>query len=79
LLAALGAVDAVVVFDEDDPLRVIQHLVPDVLVKGGDWPEEGIIGANVVKQAGGQVHRIPFVTGHSTSSIIERIRQAEVP
>jgi rfaE bifunctional protein nucleotidyltransferase chain/domain len=77
LLAALGAVDAVVIFDEDDPLRVIQQLVPDVLVKGGDWPEEEIIGADVVKRAGGEVHRIPFVTGHSTSSIIERIRQAQ--
>jgi rfaE bifunctional protein nucleotidyltransferase chain/domain len=77
LLAALGAVDAVVVFDEDDPLRVIQHLLPDVLVKGGDWPEERIIGADVVRQAGGRVQRIPFITGYSTSSIIERIRQAE--
>ncbi|MBN1103936.1 MAG: D-glycero-beta-D-manno-heptose 1-phosphate adenylyltransferase [Deltaproteobacteria bacterium] len=75
LVAALGAVDEVLIFDEDDPLGVIQHLIPDVLVKGGDWPEEGIIGADVVKQAGGEVHRIPFVTGHSTSSIIERIRR----
>src|SRR5512139_374113 len=51
VLAALSFVDAVVLFDEDNPLMVIQHLVPNVLVKGGDWTEDKIIGADVVKQA----------------------------
>ena len=74
VLAALGSVDGVVVFDEDNPLNVIRHLMPDVLVKGGDWPEDKIIGADVVKEAGGEVKRIPFVSGYSTSRIIEKIR-----
>ena len=74
LLAALSFVDAVVLFDEDNPLKVIQHLVPNVLVKGGDWTEDKIIGADVVKKAGGVVKSLPFVTGYSTSAIIEKIR-----
>jgi len=75
LLAALSFVDAVVLFDEDNPLKVIQRLVPNVLVKGGDWTEDKIIGADVVKQAGGVVKSLPFVTGYSTSAIIEKIRK----
>lgn len=74
LLAALGCVDTVVVFDEADPLEVIQHLLPEVLVKGGDWAEDAIIGADVVKAAGGQVRRIPFISGFSTSAVIRKIR-----
>jgi len=74
LLAALSFVDAVVLFDEDNPLMVIQQLVPNVLVKGGDWTEERIIGADVVKKAGGVVKSLPFVTGYSTSALIEKIR-----
>ena len=73
LLAALECVNCVVIFDEDNPLRVIQYLLPHVLVKGGDWQEDRIIGADVVKAAGGEVRRIPFVKGHSTTDIIERI------
>ncbi len=73
MLAALGCVDGVVVFDEEDPLKVIQYLMPDVLVKGGDWPEDKIIGADVVKGAGGEVKSIPFVTGHSTTDLIKKI------
>jgi len=73
MLAALGCVDGVVVFDEEDPLKVIQYLMPDVLVKGGDWPEDKIIGADVVKGAGGEVKSIPFVTGYSTTDIISRL------
>lgn len=75
VLAALGCVDGVVIFEEKDPLNVIRHLMPDVLVKGGDWQEEEIIGADVVKGAGGEVRRIPFVTGHSTTEIIRRIKE----
>ena len=63
LLAALSFVDTVIIFDEDNPLEVIKHLSPDVLVKGGDWSEKEIIGSDIVKDAGGVVRRIPFVTG----------------
>jgi len=75
VLAALGFVDGVVVFDEDTPLEVIRCLLPDVLVKGGDWSEDRIIGADVVKEAGGEVKRIPFVSGYSTTTMITKIRE----
>ena len=74
LLAALGCVDTVLIFDEDNPLNVIRHILPDVLVKGGDWAEDAIIGSDVVKEAGGEVKRIPFVEGFSTTDLIEKIR-----
>jgi D-beta-D-heptose 7-phosphate kinase/D-beta-D-heptose 1-phosphate adenosyltransferase len=74
VLAALGSVDAVVIFDEPDPLRVIATLVPHVLVKGGDWGEDEIVGADVVKEAGGEVHRIPYVVGFSSTEVIEKIK-----
>jgi D-beta-D-heptose 7-phosphate kinase/D-beta-D-heptose 1-phosphate adenosyltransferase len=73
VLAGLAAVDFVVRFDEPDPLRLIAELAPDVLVKGGDWPEEAIIGAPVVRNRGGRVVRIPVLAGASTSAIIARI------
>jgi rfaE bifunctional protein nucleotidyltransferase chain/domain len=74
LLAALSCVDTVFFFDEDNPLTVIRQLLPDVLVKGGDWKEDEIIGSEVVKEAGGEVKRIPFVEGFSTTELIEKIR-----
>jgi D-beta-D-heptose 7-phosphate kinase/D-beta-D-heptose 1-phosphate adenosyltransferase len=73
LLAALGCVDGVVIFDEDNPLKVIQFLMPHILVKGGDWEEDEIVGADVVKGAGGEVRRIPFTSGHSTTDILKRM------
>ena len=73
LVAALECVDMVLIFEEDDPLRVIQNLLPDILVKGGDWAADEIIGSDVVKNRGGEVKRIPFVTGCSTTDIINRI------
>jgi rfaE bifunctional protein nucleotidyltransferase chain/domain len=75
MLAALGCVDGVVLFDEEDPLKLIQYLMPDVLVKGGDWTEDKIIGADVVKEAGGEVKTIPFVTGFSTTDVINRLKE----
>jgi D-beta-D-heptose 7-phosphate kinase/D-beta-D-heptose 1-phosphate adenosyltransferase len=72
-LAALAAVDYVTIFDEADPYRVIQELQPDVLVKGGDWPVEKIIGRDVVEARGGRVVNVPFVVGQSTTGIIEKI------
>ncbi len=73
LLAALGFVDAVVIFDEDTPFNVIKELLPHILVKGGDWAEDEIIGADIVKASGGVVKRIPYVEGFSTTALIEKI------
>jgi D-beta-D-heptose 7-phosphate kinase/D-beta-D-heptose 1-phosphate adenosyltransferase len=73
VLAGLGCVDYITVFNEPDPLKLIQALKPDVLVKGADWEEEDIIGADVVKDRGGKVVRIDVVPDISTSRIIERI------
>ena len=73
LLAALCFVDGVVVFDEEDPVAIIKYLQPQVLVKGSDWAEEDIIGAEAIKKAGGEVKRIALVPGISTSDIICRI------
>ena len=75
VLAGLWCVDYIVIFDEPDPLRVIQTLRPGVLVKGDDWADNQIIGADVVKSDGGRVVRVPVVSGISTSRIIERIVQ----
>ena len=74
LLAALGSVDGVVIFDEENPLEVIRYLMPNILVKGGDWEEDEIIGADVVKSAGGEVKRIAFVPGYSTTEFIKKIK-----
>lgn len=73
MVAALGCVDGVIIFQEPDPKKVIQHLLPDILVKGGDWEENQIIGADVVKQAGGKVIRIPFSEGFSTTELIKKV------
>lgn len=75
VLAALSFVDGVVIFEEDNPLTVIRLLMPSVLVKGGDWPEDRIIGADLVRGAGGEVKRIPFAAGYSTTAILEKIRE----
>jgi D-beta-D-heptose 7-phosphate kinase/D-beta-D-heptose 1-phosphate adenosyltransferase len=74
VLAALACVDYVVVFPEPDPLNLITALQPDVLVKGGDWPIDRIIGREVVEGRGGTVKTIPLVPGMSTTALIERIR-----
>lgn len=76
VLAALECVNAVVIFDEEDPFNVIQNLLPHVLVKGADWPEDQIIGGDVVKEAGGEVRRIPLVPGYSTTKILQRIKES---
>jgi D-beta-D-heptose 7-phosphate kinase/D-beta-D-heptose 1-phosphate adenosyltransferase len=73
VLAGLACVDFITVFAEPDPLRVIQALEPDVLVKGDDWPEKVIVGGDLVRRKGGRVVRIPVVEGLSTSGIIARI------
>jgi rfaE bifunctional protein nucleotidyltransferase chain/domain len=73
VLAALAAVDAVVVFEQDTPLDLIETLRPDVLVKGGDYTEASIVGAREVRGWGGTVAIIPLTPGHSTTSTIERL------
>jgi rfaE bifunctional protein nucleotidyltransferase chain/domain len=75
IVAGLRCVDYVTIFDETDPLALITLIKPDVLVKGEDWSEKKIIGANVVKTYGGRVVRAPFLTKISTSVIIERIKK----
>lgn len=77
LLAAMEMVDYVVLFDEPDPYRVISAIRPDVLVKGGDWNSEKIIGADLVEKAGGRVVVIPYIKGFSTTEIIERIKNLD--
>lgn len=74
VVAALHCVDYVTVFDEDTPLEVIEELRPDVLVKGGDWAKEKIVGRQSVEARGGQVVTIEFEQGYSTTGIIERIQ-----
>jgi D-beta-D-heptose 7-phosphate kinase/D-beta-D-heptose 1-phosphate adenosyltransferase len=74
VLASLAAVDYVCLFSEDTPLRMIRALHPDVLVKGADWKEEEIVGADIVLAAGGRVRRIRLTPGRSTTSLIQRIR-----
>ncbi len=77
IVAALGCVDHVVIFDEPDPLQLITSVQPDVLVKGGDWPVDKIVGREVVERRGGTVKIIPLVPGQSTTALIQRIRSRE--
>jgi D-beta-D-heptose 7-phosphate kinase/D-beta-D-heptose 1-phosphate adenosyltransferase len=74
VLAALACVDYVVLFDEPDPARLLAELQPDVLVKGGDWAPDQIIGRDIVEARGGTVRTIPLVPGVSTTAIIRRIQ-----
>jgi D-glycero-beta-D-manno-heptose 1-phosphate adenylyltransferase len=74
VIAGLAAVDCVVLFDEDTPLELITRLQPDVLVKGGDYSRDAIVGADFIESRGGRVVRVPLVHGYSTSSIVERLR-----
>jgi len=74
VLAALESVSLVVVFEEPTPLELILACRPDVLVKGGDWTPDNIVGAQEVLAWGGQVHSIPFIHQRSTTSLLEKIR-----
>ena len=75
-LAAQTFVDAVVLFDEDTPLQLIETLQPDVLVKGGDYNPLTLVGSEFVRAHGGQVITLPLVEGYSSTSAIERMKQA---
>lgn len=74
VLAALRSVDHVVLFEQDTPLELITMIVPDVLVKGGDYTRQTIVGADIVEQHGGRVVTIPLVEGRSTTNVISRAR-----
>ena len=74
VLAALGCVDYVVIFNESDPLQLITSVQPDILVKGGDWALDRIVGRDVVEARGGVVKTIPLVPGLSTTGLLQRIR-----
>lgn len=73
LMAALEVVDAVILFEEDTPYKLIQLVQPDILVKGGDWQPEQIVGSDIVLGRGGQVLSLPFITGYSTTNIEQKI------
>jgi rfaE bifunctional protein nucleotidyltransferase chain/domain len=75
ILAALECVDAVIIFDDLTPQDVIARLLPDVLVKGGDWPGDKIVGREEVEAAGGCVVSVPVVPGFSTTDILRKIRE----
>jgi D-glycero-beta-D-manno-heptose 1-phosphate adenylyltransferase len=74
VLAALEAVDRVVLFDASTPLELIRSLKPDFLVKGGDYTRETIVGADLVEAAGGRVATIPLIPGYSTTALVEKSR-----
>lgn len=75
VLAHLESVDFVVPFEEDTPARLIEAVRPDVLVKGGDWPIERIVGRETVQARGGDVVSLPLIEGYSTTALIEKIRR----
>jgi len=78
ILAGLACVDAVTLFDDDTPRDLIAALLPDVLVKGGDYAAEDVIGGREVESAGGSIRIIPFLDGRSTTGLVRRIRE-EIP
>jgi rfaE bifunctional protein nucleotidyltransferase chain/domain len=75
VLAALECVDLVVIVPEDTPLNLVRHLKPDVIVKGGDYSEDTIVGATEVKGWGGRVLVVPLTPGHSTTAIIRKLSE----
>jgi rfaE bifunctional protein nucleotidyltransferase chain/domain len=74
ILAALACVDAAIVFDEDTPHALIAAIQPDVLVKGADWPEDAIVGRDIVEARGGRVVRVPIAAGYSTTALLQKIK-----
>ena len=77
VLAALSCVDAVTLFDEDTPAELIAAIVPDILVKGGDYTPDRVVGRDVVEHAGGRVVILPFIGGRSTTAILERMQRTK--
>jgi rfaE bifunctional protein nucleotidyltransferase chain/domain len=79
ILAALDIIDFVIIFPELTPLELINYLKPDIIIKGGDWPEDKVVGRDEVKKWGGRVILIPEVEGKSTTNIVEKIKKAYCP
>jgi D-glycero-beta-D-manno-heptose 1-phosphate adenylyltransferase len=79
IMAALGCVDFVTLFEEETPEKLIRQVRPDVLVKGGDWTVDKIAGGVFVQSYGGEVKSLQFVEGNSTTSIVEKIRVEKIP
>ncbi|MEE8152356.1 MAG: D-glycero-beta-D-manno-heptose 1-phosphate adenylyltransferase [candidate division NC10 bacterium] len=77
LLAALAAVDYVLIFEDVDPEKLIRALEPDLLVKGGDWPVDHVVGRQIVESRGGRVCTLPYVEGASSSQLLQRIREGK--
>lgn len=77
VVANLKAVDFVVSFDEDTPFEIISAIIPDVLVKGGDWQVDQIVGRDVVEANGGKVYSLPYVENYSTTMIINKMKSGE--
>jgi rfaE bifunctional protein nucleotidyltransferase chain/domain len=77
ILCSIEAVDAVVIFEEDTPLNIISALIPDILVKGGDWSVENIVGADVVVRNGGSVLTVEYQKEHSTTLILNKIGRSK--
>jgi rfaE bifunctional protein nucleotidyltransferase chain/domain len=77
LLASLSFVDAVCLFEEDTPFDLIKTVIPDILVKGGDWTPDKIVGSDVVLANGGKVLSLPYIDGHSTTSLEAKIKKQE--
>jgi D-glycero-beta-D-manno-heptose 1-phosphate adenylyltransferase len=75
VLAALASVDVVTIFDQETPIELIRLVQPDVLVKGGDWAPDQIVGADVVRARGGRVRSLRFVSGYSTTALVRRIAE----
>lgn len=75
VIASLESVDYAVLFDEETPYELIKFLLPDILVKGGDWTKEKIAGSDVVARSGGEVKTIPFIDGFSSTSLIDKIKK----
>ena len=77
LVAALKPVDFVVLFAEKTPLRLIRSIQPDLLAKGADWKQQEIAGKAIVESAGGRVMRVPFLKGHSTTGLIQKLKVSQ--
>lgn len=78
VLAGLSCIDYVIFFDEDTPYNLISQVRPDVLVKGGDWSVDNIVGRDIVEAGGGKVLSLPLLPGYSTTSVISYIRENEI-
>jgi D-beta-D-heptose 7-phosphate kinase/D-beta-D-heptose 1-phosphate adenosyltransferase len=75
VLSAFACIDYIVIFEEDTPYNLINHIKPDVLVKGGDWQPDEIVGADIVRSYGGEIKSLDFIPARSTSDIINKIKE----